>query len=203
MPARIQHGSLRKRKSGGVQKWLAVWWEDRHRKAKTLGTVSAMTKTDAESELARIVQEVNERRGAVEYTLQGFTRQVMFPWYERKWKLSTKQTTEDRIDHHILKELGNKTLSAFTRTLLQNFLDAKAKTGLSQATLAHLRWDLRQIFRMAVNDGILSRNPADSSIHHTARGVRNAYSQSSRQRWCSPRSIYASGSSSNSPGSAG
>ena len=52
--------------------------------------------------------------------------------------------------------------------MLQNFLDDKAKTGLSHATLAHLRWDLRQIFRMAVNDGLLARNPAE--LLHTPRG---------------------------------
>jgi hypothetical protein len=36
----------------------------------------------------------------------------------------------------------------------------KAK-DVSQATIAHLRWDLRQIFRMAVNEGLLVRNPAE------------------------------------------
>jgi integrase len=149
--------------------WLGTWWEHGHRKAKTLGKVAEMTKTDATAELDKHVRPVNEQRGAVEYTLQGFTRQIVFPWYERKWKASTKQTTEDRIDHHVMKELGNKKLTALNRTVLQNFLDAKATTGLSHATLAHLRWDLRQIFRMAVNDGFLSRNPAE--LLHTPRGT--------------------------------
>jgi integrase len=129
-----------------------------------------MTKTDAQTELDKIVIPLNEVSGVVEYTLQGFTRQVVFPWYERKWKASTAQTTEDRIDHHILKELGHRPLASFTRDHLQNLLDEKAKTGLSQATLSHLRWDLRQLFRMAVNEGLLARNPAE--LLHTPRGVR-------------------------------
>ncbi|HEY3439719.1 MAG TPA: tyrosine-type recombinase/integrase [Paludibaculum sp.] len=169
MPARIQHGNLRKRRSGGVLVWLGSWREDGRHPSKTLGTVSSMTKTEAEAALAKIVQEVNERRGTVEYTLQGFTKHVVFPWYERKWKSSTAQTTEDRIDHHILKELGNKPLSCFTRTTLQDFLDAKAASGLSHSTVAHLRWDLQQIFRMAVNDGLLPRNTAE--LLHTPRGT--------------------------------
>ena len=82
-----------------------------------------MTKTDAEAELAKIVQPVNEKTGTVEYTLQGFARQVVFPWYERAWKPSTAMTTEDRVDHHIMKELGITRLSKITRTLLQDFLD--------------------------------------------------------------------------------
>jgi integrase len=93
----------------------------------------------------------------------------VFPWYRRKWKHSTAQTSEDRIDHHLLKELGNKPLAAFTRTLLQDFLDAKAGAGLSHSTVAHLRWDCQLIFRMAVNDGILARNPAE--LLHTPRGA--------------------------------
>lgn len=48
-------------------------------------------------------------------------------------------TTVDRTDHHILKTIANKRLSWFTRNTLQDFLDKEATTGLSRATLAHLR----------------------------------------------------------------
>ncbi len=175
MGMRAQRGSLRKRQG----KWLGGWWEDGHRRSKNLGKVSEMTKTEAREELAKLVQPLNEQRGAVEYTLQGFARQVVFPWYERSWKKSTSLTTNDRVDHHILKELGNKPLSSFTRTILQDFLDRKAATTpqrgnegdvLSHSTTAHLRWDLRQIFQMAVNDGILLRNPAE--LLHTPKKTK-------------------------------
>lgn len=33
--------------------------------------------------------------------------------------------------------------------------------GLSYSVVAHLRWDLRQVFRMAVSEGYLLRNPAE------------------------------------------
>lgn len=171
MPLRAQRGSLRKRKSGGVQKWLASWWEDGHHKSKTLGSVAGMTKTEAQTTLDKIVQDVNARRGLTEHTLQTFTKNVVFPWYERKWKEdSTKKTTEDRIDHHILKEIGNQLLSLCSRSFLQDFLDNKARSGLSQSTLSHLRWDLNQIFRMAENDALLQRNPAQ--LLHTPKGSR-------------------------------
>jgi integrase len=183
MGLRAQRGNVRKRKSGGVWTWLGEWRDGEKHHSKTLGKVAAMTKAEAQEELAKIVQPVNEQRGAVEYTLQGFARQVVFPWYERSWKPSTAMTTEDRVDHHILKELGNQKLTALNRTVLQDFLDHKAtehrkptkdgKKGdlLSHSTLAHLRWDLRQIFRMAVNDGILPRNPAE--LLHVPKGKRN------------------------------
>lgn len=166
----VQHGELVKRKSGGVLKWLARYYDGDVRRAKTLGAVSTMTKTAAEEELRKLVQPVNERNGSVEYTLQGFARQQVFPWYRRSWKESTAMTTVDRIDHHLLKELGNKTLSWFTRNNLQDWLDHKAASGLSHATVLHLRWDLQQLFRMAVNDGHLGRNPAE--LLHAPKGKR-------------------------------
>jgi integrase len=51
-------------------------------------------------------------------------------------------------------------LRVFTREELQDFLEAKARQRLSESVLKHLRWDLRQIFEMAVAEGHLSRNPA-------------------------------------------
>ena len=142
-------------------KWYARWYDANIRHGKTIGLVCKMTKAEAEDELRKLVQPVNERRGVVEYTLQGYARGQVFPWYERSWKESTAQTTKDRIDHHILTTLGNKMLSWFTRNNLQDFLDEKAASGLSHATVAHLRWDLNQLFKMAVNDAHLHRNPAE------------------------------------------
>src|SRR5947208_1760348 len=43
---------------------------------------------------------------------------------------------------------------------VQDFLDRKAAAGLSYSVVAHLRWDLRQVFNMAVVRGYLKTNPA-------------------------------------------
>ncbi|MEZ5404577.1 MAG: replication initiator protein A [Bryobacteraceae bacterium] len=50
-------------------------------------------------------------------------------------------------------------LTGFRRDELQDLLDAKAK-ALSFSVVDHLRWDLKQIFDMAVAEGLVSRNPA-------------------------------------------
>jgi integrase len=170
MGARRQTGSLRKRKSGGITVWLGLWYENGHRRAKTLGPISTMTKTEAQNALAVIVQRINKQHHVKEYTLRNFTEQVVYPWYERKWKASTKQTTEDRINRHILSALGDKQLSLFTRDKLQDVLDTMAERGLSPSTIAHVRWDIHQIFRMAVNEELLNRNPAE--LLHIPRGKK-------------------------------
>jgi len=51
-------------------------------------------------------------------------------------------------------------MKTFSRDELQQFLDEKAKGGLSFSVVAHLRWDLSQIFRMAATEGHTPRNPA-------------------------------------------
>ena len=56
--------------------------------------------------------------------------------------------------------VASMTLGMFNRDQLQGFLDEKAAGGLSFSTIDHLRWDLRQVFEMAVAEGFLLRNPA-------------------------------------------
>ena len=94
------------------------------------------------------------------WTFGDFERQVYLPFYRRKWKGSTAVTNEDRVEHHLTCEFTGRMLNSFTRDGLQSFLDQKATAGLSFSTIAHLRWDLKQIFDMAVADGYLERNPA-------------------------------------------
>jgi integrase len=45
-----------------------------------------------------------------------------------------------------------------TREELQGFLDTKS--SLSFNTVAHLRWDLKQMFDLALSEGLVTKNPA-------------------------------------------
>jgi integrase len=86
-------------------------------------------------------------------------KDVYLPFYRRKWKHSTAMTNEDRLRVHFAPVFSERTLGSFTRDELQAFLDEKSR--LSYSVVAHLRWDLRQIFRMAVMEGHIARNPAE------------------------------------------
>ena len=52
-------------------------------------------------------------------------------------------------------------IRSLTDLELQAMLDGKARGGLSHSVVAHLRWDLRQILRMAVSKGAADRNAAE------------------------------------------
>jgi len=159
MRKRYQKGSLRK----VGPSWVAQYWEGGHRRSKTLGRTSEMTKSKAQAMLADILVPINKRSNPVssQWKFGDFIRQVYFPFYKRKWKGSTVMTNEHRVQHHLISTFDGQTLDNFIRDELQDFLDQKADVGLSYSVVDHLRWDLNQIFKLAVSEGHLQRNPAE------------------------------------------
>lgn len=147
---------------GGVRRqgpsWLGYWREGGSKKSEVLGLRSEMTKTQAREAVAELVKKIKKK--ASPSTLGNFVRGVYFPFYSRKWKRSTKDKNENRIDVHLLRAFEECEMSLFKRDGLQDFLDAKAKTH-SHSIVNHLRWDLRQIFGMAVAEGVIEKNPAE------------------------------------------
>lgn len=157
MRKRFQKGSLQRVRG----EWVARWRQDGKRKAKRLGRISQMTKAEAQTELAALVAPINSKRAEPsERTSFGdFVRDVYLPFYRRKWKRSTVMTNEDRLAHHLTAEFDARLLASFNRDELQALLDRKSQT-LSFSVVDHLRWDLKQIFDMAVAEGYLQRSPA-------------------------------------------
>ena len=159
MRRRYQQGSLSKVDGN----WIAQWWEDGHRRKRTLGRISTVKKANAQAALDAILAPINARAQAPSpsTTWGEFVSNTYLPFYSRKWKLSTKMTNEERLRVHLMPVYEHRKLGSFTRDELQDLLDAKAQAGLSYSVVAHLRWDLRQVFRMAVQEGHLLRNPAE------------------------------------------
>ena len=158
MRRRFQNGNLFKR----GKSWVVQWWEDGHRRKRTLGKVNQMTKTEAQAELSAILTPLNSREvpPSKSWLYADFMERVYLPFYRRKWKRSTAMTNEDRMKNHLVSEFGSLTLGSFNREQLQDFLDRKGATGLSFSVVDHLRWDLKQVFDMAVAEGFVVRNPA-------------------------------------------
>lgn len=158
MRQRHQSGGLRKQRG----RWLALWRDNGMCKSRVLGFVKDMTKSKAREEVGKIVAEENAKRQNNRVWHFGeFVEQVVFPYYSRKWKASTRGSTMNRISIHLVAALKDRELAGFTRDGLQDLLDQKAgNENLSFSTVDHLRWDLNQVFEMAVADGYIARNPA-------------------------------------------
>ena len=159
---RFQKGSLQARKHGRHRVWVASWWEDGSRRSKVLGLCSKMTKGEAEAAMAAILQPINEgtaRGPRPVYTFGQFVEDVYLPHGRRGWKESTAGTSEQIIRKHLLPEFANDLLHTIRRDQLQDFLDRKA-AELSFSVVAHLRWFLNGIFKLASSDSLISGNPA-------------------------------------------
>jgi integrase len=144
--------------------WIAQFRDLEGTKKRTsLGPVSKVKKYEAEEKLAQILEPLNTRLAepTPNCTFGQFIRQIYLPFYKRKWKTSTAVSNEDRLGFHLTKPFEERPLISFSRDELQGILDRKAAGGLSYSVVAHLRWDLRQVFRMAVSEGYLLRNPAE------------------------------------------
>ena len=159
MRQRHQAGGLRKHRG----RWLGMWWDGGKRKSRVLGLVKEMTKSKARDEVAKIVAELKAKTetNSRVWCFGEFVDKVFFPYYSRKWKASTRGSTMNRISIHLVADLRDRELSGLKRDELQDLLDLKArKESLSFSTVDHLRWDLKQIFDMAVAEGHIVRNPA-------------------------------------------
>ena len=160
---RYQEGSLKKVASRGT--WVGQWWEDGTRRNKVLGRFSSMTKSQAKAELDKIMAGVNadwDEDRPEQMLFGSFLERVYFPFYTtQKWKRSTAECNLGRIRFHLGTPFQDRELPSFRRDELQGYLNAKAEAGLSYSVVAHLRWDLNQVFSFAVSEGLIERNPAD------------------------------------------
>ncbi|MGO9231158.1 MAG: tyrosine-type recombinase/integrase [Bryobacteraceae bacterium] len=159
---RFQKGSLQARKHGRHRVWVAAWWEDGSRRSKVLGRCSQMSKAEAESALSAMLRDINSgvtRMAKPVYTFEQFINGVYLPFCRRSWKESTAGTSEQIVKSHLIPEFGKQLLHAIRREELQDFLDRKA-LDLSSSPVAHLRWFLSGVFKLAMSDGLMLNNPA-------------------------------------------
>lgn len=176
---------MRKRyQTGGIEKqrgrWIGRWWVDGGRKSRVLGLVKDMSKSKAREAVNRIVAEENAKRQANPCWHFGeFVDEVYVPYYSRKWKKSTRENNVNRTKIHLVANFKDREMSGIQRDELQDLLDERAKRGLSFSVVDRLRWDLRQIFEMAVAEGHIQRNPALLFVHaKRSRATRAASDES-------------------------
>ena len=150
---------------GGVRKqrgrWIGSWTVDGKRGSQVVGLIKDMTKTEAREKVAKIVTEERAKGETCQaWKLGEFVEKVYFPYYSRKWKDSTRENNINRVNVHLVKTFKDRELRSFRRDELQDLLDLKTSVPLSFSVVDHLRWDLKQIFDMALAEGHVERNPA-------------------------------------------
>ena len=177
---RFQKGSLQLRKHADRRVWVVLYYDEKsERRYHTLGWASEMNKGTADEKRQEFMREINgggRTTGATRPpTVAEFLEQVYLPFYRGKWKESTAGTSENRLRHHIGKELGTQRLEDLTLAPLQQFLERKAASGLSFSVVDHLRWDLSSMFEMAVSEKVIAVNP--TTALYTPKTAKRSESQ--------------------------
>ncbi len=158
---RHQKGSLQVRKHGGRKMWVLLYRDGHTRRYATLGVYSKMSKAQAEAKRDEMVAEANARNAKApntDITFGEFLDGIALPFLRARWKRSTALTTGSRIQLYLKGGFGERRLTDLGLKELQSFLSTKAET-LSRSVVAHLRWDLRSIFRLALAEGYIERDP--------------------------------------------
>ena len=128
---------------------------------------AAMSRAEADAERRKILAPLNVGPSAADtsaVTVRQFVENEYLTVKTRVWKSSTRQTTEQIIEAHILREIGARAIAAVTRKELQALLDRKAEAALSASVVGHVRWQLAAIFGMARADGLTIVNPAEQLV---------------------------------------
>lgn len=161
---RFQRGSIRARKHGRIKVWVAQWRESGEPRTKVLGPCADVTKGQAETMLAQILQPINVEAGRPSipaFTFKQYVEHTFLPAARNRWKESTRSTSEPDILRYLVPEFGDQPMKGITRDQMQNALAAMAGR-LNTSVVGHLRWHLNAIFRMAMSDGVVPFNPAEA-----------------------------------------
>lgn len=158
---RYQRGCVLRRPHGAHEVWVGYWYENGRRRCKTLGRCSRMTESEAQAAMAAILAPINAglRPGPI-WAFGDYVRLVFLPFTARYWKDSTAKTSDLLIRRHLIPEFADRHLRSIDRAELQAFLDRKS-TEYAASTVKHLRWYLNGIFRLALSDGAVEKNPAE------------------------------------------
>lgn len=164
----MQHGSLKKffDKRKRTKIWRFQWREPGFKGPRTreLGRCAEMSRAQARTAADQILERV---QGFVPHmhsstlTLKRFIEDTYLDVKTRKWKASTRITTEQLIEDYIIEPLGSRMVHTITRKELQSLLDRLATAEKSKSVVDRLHWQFAAIFRLAKSDGIISVDPAE------------------------------------------
>src|SRR5262249_51455004 len=138
----MQRGSLKAVLFRREKVWRLQWRENGHGRTRILGRCIDMSRDEAEAERKKILAPLNAKAEAAAgisgFTVRRYVEDEYLTVKSRVWKASTRATTEQIIETHILSEIGMRPLAVIGRKDLQALLDRKAESGLSASVVGHI-----------------------------------------------------------------
>jgi len=130
----------------------------------------------------RVAQEVAKKIEAKlalgEFSLDEKESIPTFGEYASRWiattipatcKASTLKDYRGMLDKHVLQVFGKKPVDEINRLMVKEFLMEKSNEGFSGSTLTHLKNAISGTLNLAVDDEVISFNPA----HRLGKAIKN------------------------------
>lgn len=151
--------------------WVIRWREDvaqpdgsvkRIQRAETLGPVSKITRQQAKKVLEERLAPLNlgQLRPKATMTIADFVRLEWKPNAELALKKKSVSYYEFQLDTRILPALGSICLCNLNRAHIEGVLSGLRRKGATGSTLRGVRATVSTVLQVAVEHGLLDRNPA-------------------------------------------
>ncbi|MBF0102360.1 MAG: site-specific integrase [Desulfobacterales bacterium] len=150
-------------KSKGSGEWWIFIDHQGTRKAKKIGkdkrvALEVAKKVEAKLTLGdmKLLEEEKERIGS----FKDYAENWMSLTVSTTCKPSTQVDYRSILDNHILPVFGSKEITSINRLMIKNFLMGKIKQEFASSTVSHMKSCISGILNLAVDDGIITSNPA-------------------------------------------
>ncbi len=174
-------GKLRKRWRGHywIYETLPDGSEARIHKAVVLGLKAEMTRQQAKDALRQIIvrnADLKRPEATKPMTFGQFWRERFLPMYEKKWKISSRQTQIDNIERYCVQLLENALLVDIEKFELQMITNRLAQQYSKSVVTKFLIWS-RAILEEAVDQDFISKNPARKLVTPETRPENKRFLQ--------------------------
>ena len=151
--------------------------EKRIHRAVILGQKSQMKKWEAQQALAMIISETaaGAPKPSAEVTFEWFWENRYWPMHKAKLKPSSRYQLEWIVKKHLLPRFGKTPLAECTRFALQTFLNELAASNYGASLIHKVRTYLKAILDEAMEQHLLSSNPARKLDKPAVSGGEKAF----------------------------
>jgi integrase len=143
-----------------IQEISASGEKKRAHKSVVLGQRDKITKSEAKRLLYELILKETKNLPPSDVPLRTFIQTVWLPRKAARWKASTYSTNVGILKKQIIEPLGEAPLSTLDRSRLQMHLNGLAQSGYSFSVVQHTNSFLRAIFDEALEQELISKNPA-------------------------------------------
>jgi integrase len=141
-------------------KWYVFINHNGQRKAKCVGDKRAAEEVRRKLEAKLTLGEFKLEDRAPLPTFEAYAERWLRTYAQVHCRETTAQNYQGLLRRHVLPSIGHKSLDAVTREDIKDIIGAMVTKGPSKSTVANTIAPVKEMLNHAMDDGVLSANPA-------------------------------------------